>query len=487
MKSRILYLTAVLLLFIQILSASTSVIVGKDASADGSVLFGHNQDEDGRSVVNVWYVSRAQHVAEDSVCLFSGIKIAQVDETWGYLWFQMNGRTASDVYMNEWAVTIAGNTCRSRLDSSMARGMIGYMLPRIVAERAQSAREGVRMAGMFLDSLGYSDYGQTLVICDPNEAWIISMPGGRYWAAKRVPDNGMAVFSDQFVLTAVDFKKDKNRMFSKADIVELAVKQGWIEPTSAGISHFSKLFSETYQDDLRQWRGQQLLSNEQDSIMHVPSGGFPDVIRSKNKASLKDVMALLRDQNQGTVYEEIAGGNPNLAENRTICNSATQYSVVAQLRNWLPWPASGLLWVSFGRPDCHPYLPWYTAVDSVSAEYRSTTRFQSPDSARTHHFDSLPGTFVYDPRSAFWIQNELENIIDMDYQASISVILPVRQAIENRLIDFQDEFESSMLRLWKKEPDSARRYCRELIQSGTDETLQKSIRMIRHLKGVNFK
>jgi dipeptidase len=267
----------------------------------------------------------------------------------------------------------------------------------------------------------------------------------------------------------------------------LAVDHGWYSAEKPSAFHFSKVFSKAYQDDMRQWRGLQLLTGKSDSIMKVPPEGLAFTISPKKKVSLKNIMSLLRDHYQGTVYENDAASNPNWNKFRTICNSTTQYSVIAQLRNWLPWPAGGLLWVSFGRPDCHPYLPWYTAVDSIPEYYRSTTCIQSPDSALAYHFKPLPRTFEYDPRSAFWIQNELENIIDMDYQGSISHIVPVREAIEDRLIEFQDEFESSMLRLWKREPASAKLYCQELLESATNETMQKSIRMIRYLKGMNFK
>ncbi|MBN2104448.1 C69 family dipeptidase [bacterium] len=491
MKSWFIQTVLIFVSFLQYLYPCTSIIVGKDASTDGSVLLGHNEDGSGCRIVNVWRVNQHMHAPTDSVTLISGIKIPQIKKTWAYLWFQMNGLAYSDCYMNEWGVAVASNACPSKLDSTVASGRIGYMLRRIIAERAQSAKEGVRIAGMLLDSLGYVDYGRTLIVCDPNEAWLISMLGGKYWTACRVPDNGVVGLSNQFVFRNVNFEDKKNWMFSKNDIRQLALDQGWYDPENSEEFDFSVIFSIPPQNDLRQWRVQQLVTAKTDTMMKKAKRGFPFAVYPKKKISYNKILSVLRDHYDKTIYEkqtaDSTGMNPNRIIPQTICTSTTQYSIVAQLRNWLPWPASGLFWICFGRPDCHPFLPWYSAIDSIPDYYQNTPHIESPDSALAYHFNPVPGTFRYDPHSAFWIQNELENIIDMNYHESLPQVTPVRQAIETRLIAFQQEFESSMLRLWKKDPDSAGLYCRELLVSATEETLQKTIQMIKWLKTRNFR
>jgi len=490
MKSRIIQIIGIIALSIHYLYPSTSIIAGKDASTDGAVLWGHNEDQAGQRIVNVWRVNQREYTADDSIILMTGEKIPQTKKSWAYLWFQMNESDCADCYMNEWGVTVAGNSCPSKLDSAVAPGRIGYLLRRIIAERAQSSKDGVRIAGTLLDSLGYADFGQTLIICDPNEAWLISILGGKYWTARRVPDNGVIALSNQFIFDDVDFKDKDNWMFSRADIRQLALDQGWYHPDSSTEFNFSAVFAKGDSNDHRPWRAQQLITGKFDTIMLESENNLTFAVYPKKKISLEKIMSLLRDRDEGIDHAkqafDLTGMNSNQITLRTICNSTTQYAVVAQLRNWLPWPAIGVLWVSFGRPDCHPFLPWYSAVDSIPEYYCNIPNIQSPDSALSHHFNSLPGTFRYDPRSAFWIQNELENIMDMNYNESLSRIIPVRNAIEKNLIDFQQEFESSMLRLWKKDPDLATLYCRELLLSATEETLQKTIQMIKWLKTHNF-
>jgi dipeptidase len=485
----------------------STVIVGKDASADGSVLLGHNEDDGGLRVVNIWRVERAQYTGGDSIQLVSGIRIPQVSQTWAYLWFQMSGLAYSDIYMNEWGVTVASNTCPSKLEKRVDPGKIGYWLRRLIVERAQSAREGIYIAQGLLDSLGYADYGRTLIVCDPNEGWLISLLGGKYWTACKVPDKGVVVVPNQFVVREVDFKDKKDWKFSKLDLKGLAASNGWVESENQAKFDFRQVFARDGGKDLRQWRVQSMITGKKETVMTARPEDLPFTVYPEAKVSLKDLMKILRDHFEGTSYalQDSAGIsatdttgcygvdrrliriNPNISTNRTLCTYKTQYSVIAQLRNWLPWPAGGVLWVSFGRPDCHPYIPWYAALDSVPEAYRSFSGISDPKQALDAHFNPPEEMFDYNARSAYWIYNELENIIDMDYYKSMESVRPVRNSIENRIIDFQNDFESSLLRLWKKDPESTGRYCRELLESATEESVKKSIHLIQMLKTTNFR
>ena len=485
----------------------TTVIVGKDASEDGSVFLGHNEDDGGLRVVNIWRVERAQYSAGDSVQLLSGIRISQVAQTWAYFWFQMNGLAYSDIYMNEWGVTAVSNACPSKLENRVDRGGIGYWLRRLIVERAQSAREGIYIAQALLDSLGYDDFGRTLIVCDPNEGWLLSLLGGKYWAACKVPDNGVVVVPNQFVVRTVDFKDNKDWKFSKLNLKALAVSNSWIQSEDQSEIDFRHVFSKNESEDLRQWRAQNMVMGEKETVMHTQPDGQPFAVYPKTKVTLKSLMKILRDHFEGTEYAlkdslriaeldtaacfgmdmRLIGMNPNKMINRPLCTYKTQYSVIAQLRNWLPWPAGGLLWVSLGRPDCHSYLPWYVALDSIPEVYFNASGISDPQTALETQFNPTKKTFNYDPRSAFWIYNELENIIDMDYYHSMEQVRPLRNSIENRIIEFQGDFESSLLRLWKKDPESTGLYCRGLLESATDESLKESIHLIQILKTINFR
>jgi len=174
-----------------------TILVGKKASADGAVLFGHNEQNGGRRIINYRYIPRIKHKPGDRLTLKNGGFLPEVEETYAMLWQQNPGVAFGDSYFNEWGVVVASDSCGTKENSFkelVERGDItdegiGYMLRRLVAQRAKTAREGVRIAGELLNRFGYSDSGRSLIIADPNEAWVLSIARGKRWIAQRCPDD----------------------------------------------------------------------------------------------------------------------------------------------------------------------------------------------------------------------------------------------------------------------------------------------------------
>src|SRR5690606_23076310 len=105
--------------------------VGKDASADGCVLVGHNEDDYPPQVVNHYKVPRQMHGPGATVALRNGAVLEQVEQTWAYLWSEMPGMLFSDTCVNEWGVTVTSDGCPSREDRpEITDGGIGWMLRR---------------------------------------------------------------------------------------------------------------------------------------------------------------------------------------------------------------------------------------------------------------------------------------------------------------------------------------------------------------------
>ncbi|MBE0664247.1 MAG: C69 family dipeptidase, partial [Candidatus Aminicenantes bacterium] len=125
---------------------------------------------------------------------------------------------------------MTSNACLSREDKpELFSGGIGFNLRRLVAERAHTAREGVRIAGELISQHGYNSSGRTYIIADAREGWLLHAVNGRHWVAKRVPDNEVAVIANRYTITAVDLK-DRENFQGAADIIEYAVVRGWFNP-----------------------------------------------------------------------------------------------------------------------------------------------------------------------------------------------------------------------------------------------------------------
>ncbi len=131
-------------------------------------------------------------------------------------------------------MTVASDNCPSREDKpELTDGGIGYMLRRLVAERARTAREGVLLAGKLVERFGYIDSGRTYIIADPDEGWLFCVVNGKHWLARRVPDNEVAMVANTYTIRAVNLRNKANFLAS-ADIVDYAKSRGWYDPQTDG-------------------------------------------------------------------------------------------------------------------------------------------------------------------------------------------------------------------------------------------------------------
>jgi len=476
----------------QSLWACSSIVAGKKTTVNGAVLFGHNEDDYGQRVVNAWHVPRMQHAPGSLLTLKRGGQLAQVPETWAYTWFQTNGMEFSDYYANEWHVHIGSDACRSREDNpELSEGGIGYMLRRLVAERATTAREGVEIAGGLLDRFGYASSGRTYIIADPNEAWMLSVVEGKHWVAQRVADDEVVFLPNQYVIRQVDFS-DKKRFLSSADhIRDYAIQRGWYNPQSGKPFDFAAAYTAVHRKgskflkrgyDTRQWAAQRLITGEAVTIQHAREHGLPFGVKPNRKLAVTDIQAVLRHHFEGTVYgpayevsamlppTKRAGEqrgtavpskimtNPNQTTERSISHLTTVLSTVAELRSNVPEVLKSLLWTASGRPDCNVFIPWYTATGFIPPGYENTPGIDDPAEALARHFDPVPGTLDYDAESAWWVFNELENLVDRHFVRMIAQVTPVWQAHETRLFAMQDAVETTALNLTREDEALAKDY-----------------------------
>jgi dipeptidase len=417
--------------------------------------------------------------------------------------------------MNEWGVSIGTDACPSREEQTVVdQGRIGYMLRRIVAERAKTAREGVIIAGELLDKLGYASSGRTMAICDAEEGWLLSIAAGKHWVAQRVPDDEVAVLPNTYIIRQVDFTDSENYITSKNNIRDYAIQKGWYDPKSGKPFDFAyaymripdpddSFFQRGY--DTRQWRGQHLFTGDTVSVEEAKENGLPFSVKPNRKLTVQDVIAVLRDHYEGTQYgpasvqkpvfistdgectvcrglpREIVV-NPNHIDERTISYITTQFSTVAQLRNTMPDPIGSVLWTCIGRPDCGVYVPWYTGISSIPEGYHNTPGITCPDKALAHQFDPVPGTYDYDPSAAFWVFNDLENLVDAHYPDAIAHVKPVWESFENQAFHMQKSIETVVLKEWKKNPEQVNAYLTQYTLSLCQRTVNETQRLINTLK-----
>lgn len=456
MKIRILLSLIVLIQSIQLFAQDHfdcfTILAGRMATADGSVMLAHNEDDWGDRIVNWYKVPELQNKAGETVTLKNGAQMEKPHKTLSYLWLEMPEMEFSDSYMNEKGVTIASDACMSREDQpDLTEGGIGYWLRRAMAEQANSAREAVLIGGALVEKYGYTSSGRTYCIADGKEAWMLSVVKGKHWIAQRVPNDHVAIIPNYYTITRVNLGDTLNFLGSP-DIVDYAIERGWYNPQTDGVFNFRKVYSDpgnlrNMGNIVRHLSAINLLSEKQ----YFMDDDYPFSFVPKKKVDLKMLFKILRNHNENTDFDQWKGDSVSSPHEhgRAICSSTTQYGFVAQLRNKLPKEIGYVMWLAPFRPCVHPFTQWYFGMDEIPDGF-SEDRYQD---ALSHHWETIENVFEFAPRNKFLKFVLHAKSVDENYAAKIVAIKKQIRDYENNLIKKQEGFESSMLTLKRNKPE----------------------------------
>ena len=107
-------------------------------------------------------------------------------------------------------------------------------LSRVALERCRNAREAIALMGELIDEYGYYSTGETLLVADEDEGWVFEMcalPSETHhsaWIAQRVPDGEAFVAANEFRIREVP-SQDYQQIHSPALFEDLQAV-GWWDP-----------------------------------------------------------------------------------------------------------------------------------------------------------------------------------------------------------------------------------------------------------------
>lgn len=446
---RLKYFAVAVLLFIVVFprwgNGCTMVLVGKDATVDGSVLLAHNNDLPGHIASLIEIIPAKEHKPGDVIEFKNGLTLPQVPRTQRMLMmYCFYGFAEGDtIAVNEHQVALAGgvslkadrNENARKLDPLVKTGVSG--LVRIVAlERAKTARECVEIIGDLYSKHGIS-YPSGVGIADPNEIWYIEAGGGKCWAARRVPDDAYLAVGNGYRIGNVDLNDKKNFIYPSY-LKSYMIKKGlWKRGKKTSTFNFAKTFGgkkvkeKNYYDARRVWRAQQLLTP---SFKQNP-GTFshPLMLKPGKKVTIKQLFGVLRDYYKSTPFEVCGSGGITVkgdSKERAIGIFRTVHTDVLQLRKELPPEIGAVMWAGVGSAFTTPYVPYYFGINGTPKPYRTA----GPE---------------YDGNSAFWHFRALANRLEDKFPALIGNILPVWQSMENKWLAMQGNIEKAALELYK--------------------------------------
>ena len=412
-----------------------TIIVGKDVSATGKVIVGHNEDDIGRYVVHHSYVPAAQWPEGTVLPAEDGkAAILQAESTLGFYWSQVSGinrgASGADTFLNDAGVCIVSNNNAESKESIynfidtdlLTDGGMEYNLRRIVAERATSARHALELIIEMVETWGYAPSGRAYTVADSEEAFMIQILHGRRYIAARIPDNAVVCMPNHYTFHSLN---DVEEMYYSEDLVSHAIEMFYYMPAVEGdYSDFD--FAKVYQDEdsymtdynvnRQKYAMQILLDREWD----VDAEGLPFAIYPEKKITIEDIMEVLSTHYDGTELDERygTGTSPHDVGTRRICTGST---IEATIFEFSDAPVLTTAWTAFGRPCQLPFLPLHPLAGTVDA----IDKVENPAKALETHLTYQIGAADYVP-SGWQTMRNFENLMEMQHSQTIEGVTALK-------------------------------------------------------------
>jgi dipeptidase len=462
-----------------------TILVGKNASTDGSIFIAHNEDDlNDHNFVDLHKVPRIQHKGgEKQIFLNTTDSLDEVAETFGYFWIT-GSKYAEEQYLNEWGVAITSNSSQSKV--LIGNGRIDHNLRRIVIERARTAREAVKMAGMIVEKFGYASSGRVYSFADPNEAWVFEVANGKHWIARRVPDDEVAIIPNYYVID--DFHKaDTLNYLSSPDLIKYAVANGWYDPQNDTSFNFRKVYCHKNRLDgiwniARKW----VILNQLAEKQYDFYADFPFSIKPKHKIDIQTLIDALQDHFENTGFEHDPSLNYGLSHHRSglgvkdtlsVCNLYNDYSCITQLRNWLPAGIGNIMWIAPRYPCIQPFIPWYYGINRISSDYEKATyreALENYNNKNRHYIEMYPG-------HACWIFDDFADRADSCYGKEMRSLREWKVKVQTDIFETINEKESIIISTYRSDHDKALQVLTDLTNGFAErelnETKEKLLRM----------
>ena len=490
--------------------ACTNLIVGKKASADGSVICTYNCDGFGFAG-SLFHTPAGRHTPGEKIAIHgwgpshNDQFVEQVEYTYNVVGFT-----------NERQVTIVESTFDGRLELQNPEGLLDYFsLMRLALQRSSTAREAIRCMAELVERYGYNSSGESITVCDPNEAWIMEMVGkgpgrkGAVWVALRIPDDCISAHANlsrirhfplekkrQYKSLSSRRLKDINRpeveCVYAADVVDFAREKGFFSGRDEEFSFRDAYcpidFENVRYADARVWSFFRHHRSDMDQYLPYINGDFdrcdhlPLWVKPEKTLTLGDVMADMRDHFEGTPLDMTvdASAGPwqmpirplpmhfatsdsiHLFRERPIATQQSGFTMVCQMRSWLPDDVGGIVWFNCDDADMVAYVPLYCCITQVPDPFR-------PENNNRNEFSF---------ESAFWLNNWVANMVYPRYSMMIGDLRKAQRELEDYYRDDQDSLLAAIASLT---PADRRDHLNRKSIAYADRMMQRWDRLAKYL------
>lgn len=471
-------------------TSCTSIMVGKDASTDGSVMTAHTCDSNYRTWLTM--EQRKKHEAGEMEPVYWGrlhteephdvrnlVKKGEIPAMEGQTYAFLN---VAYPCMNEKQLAMGETTTEGRRELRNTDGLFQIEeLQRIALERCSTAREAIRLIGSLAEEYGYGDYGECLTIADKNEVWHFEIYGtgevkqgskfqkpGALWAAQRIPDDHVGISANIPRIGVIDFNNPDCFLYG-ATLKERLKDMGLWDGKSQ--FKFYKMVSDVKPFSIREYF---VFNKLAPSLgLKFDAEELPFSIKPDRKVSPEDMFALYRQTYDGTEFDQVKNLSvevdrrvkvsdgvyrdykdtvrplstfmPNDVREllnsikegvapryRTIAAIQCSYSHIIQLRNWLPDEVGAVAYFAFDNPAQTPRIPIYCCETSL------------PDGFE------VCGQHRYRKDAAIWSYRETNRIATINWEKTRHLIEPLVLDYQKLMMEECREVEKKAVELLKE-------------------------------------
>jgi len=464
----------------------TSITVGKSASFDGSVMTSHTMDEHrARSWIDI---QPARHYKKgETMTMYKMVEydslamptyqevpigtIPQVEQTFGYI-------NTSLPCMNDQQLAIGESTFGGRESLQSDKGLIDlWRLVTILIQRCSTARQAIQMAGNLTGKYGWRDVGECLTIADKKEVWHFEIVGpgrgnvGSIWAAQRVPDDEVSVNANASRIRRLNLDQPDYFMASE-NLVKVAMDSGWWKP-SDGPFQFNYAYDpegrQSFASRRREWRVMSLLAP---SLGLEPnSENYPFSVKPDSLVTPEKMIRIFQDYYEGTDFNPVKNitwenaegkseisplANPFMPYDmlplfkinggwgwrgeRTIARWYTMYATIIQVRDWLPDPIGGVVWLALDNVATSIYVPVYCGVTDLPKSYKTPGRVNG-----------------YSRESAWWAFNRLGTLTAQRWGDMRHDVAAKWVPMQKEIFRAQEKLEDRLMQKYRNDPKKMRR------------------------------
>lgn len=435
--------------------ACTTIIVGKDASTDGSIIISRNNDTEDPHTPNVLFA----HPGRTEPFQF------QSNEN-KFVWTMPAGSLActgmpdattlgkhnpsyEETGINSYGValsateTIFNSDSALKADPLVENGVTEDMITSVILPQATSSKEGVMLLGSIIEKVGNSE-GFGVAFVDRNEAWYLESASGHQWLAQRIPDDMYFVSANQGRFQEVDLT-DPMKALSSPGLVGFAAKNKLFDPAKEKFNFFKCYVRNIPHDETYDYpRVRELLKMYSGFTYDKNDPLYPVFMQPTKKMSVWDVATGLRNHYNGTANDPYQTQNPKEV-NRPISVLRASFSHITQVKPNLPGDIATAQYICLGMTDLSAYVPFYKGLPTIPKAYGSAT--VTPD-------DSM-----------FWKVRKVQALVFQDYPKYAPMAHEAIAKFEKDIARKQLRMEKKYVKIYQQDPEAAK----QLIQSFTED------------------